>query len=129
MAPIARAWRPLIPVVEKRRQREKAIIAVHETLLHKRRDRRSLLEDKIWRSFGILRQARLLTAPEAFLHASLLRLGVGVGLLPVPVPTLNEILIQCQPAHAQLLGRTTDTAASDAWRADMVRGKLRRFAA
>ena len=51
------------------------------------------------------------------------------GLLPVPVPTLNEILIQCQPAHAQLLGHTTDTAASDAWRADMVRGKLRRFAA
>lgn len=90
---------------------------------------RSLLEDKIWRSFGILRHARLLTAPEAFLHASLLRLGAGVGLVPVSVSVLNEILIQCQPAHAQLLGRTADAAASDAWRAEMVRGKLPRLAA
>lgn len=90
---------------------------------------RSLLEDRIWRSFGILRHARLLTAPEAFLHASMLRLGTSVGVLQVPVQTLNEILIQCQPAHAQLLGRTADAAASDAWRAETVRGKLRRFAA
>jgi protein arginine kinase len=90
---------------------------------------RSLLEDKIWRAFGILRHARLLTAPEAFLHASLLRLGTSVGVLQVPVQTLNEILIQCQPAHAQLLGRADDSAVSDAWRADTVRGKLRRFAA
>jgi protein arginine kinase len=90
---------------------------------------RRLLEDKIWRSFGILRHARLLTAPEAFLHASMLRLGTSVGVLQVPVQTLNEILIQCQPAHTQLLGRADDSASSDAWRAETVRGKLRRFAA
>ncbi len=46
--PIARAWYPIIPVVKKRRQREKAIIAVHETLLRKKQNGRSLLEDKIY---------------------------------------------------------------------------------
>ncbi|MBI2437588.1 MAG: ADP-ribosylglycohydrolase family protein [Lentisphaerae bacterium] len=45
--PIARAWHPIIPVVEKRRQREKAIITVHETLLRKKQNGMSLLEDKI----------------------------------------------------------------------------------
>ncbi len=94
-----------------------------------RRGARSLLEDKIWRSFGILRHARLLTAPEAFLHASMLRLGASVGTLQIPVQTLNEILIQCQPAHSLLLGKSDDPATIDAWRAETVRAKLRRFAA
>jgi len=44
---IARSWHPLIPVVEKRRQREKAIIIVHETLLRRKQNGLSLLEDRI----------------------------------------------------------------------------------
>jgi protein arginine kinase len=86
---------------------------------------RSLLEDKIWRSFGILRHARVLTAQEALNHSSLLRLGVGLGLLQVPVRTLNEILIQGQPAHAEFLARRAGSSDVEVWRADMVREKLR----
>lgn len=46
--PIARDWYSIIPVVEKRRQQEKAIIAVHETLLRKKPNGMSRLEDKIY---------------------------------------------------------------------------------
>ena len=86
---------------------------------------RSLLEDKIWRSYGVLRHARMLTSQEALSHTSLLRLGVGMEILDIPVQTLNEILIQSQPAHAQMLGRMETPAERDAWRAEMVRKKLR----
>ena len=96
-----------------------------EALLRKARP---LLEDKIWRSYGILRYARMLTSQEALTHGSLLRLGVGLKVLDdVPVETLNEILVQSRPAHAQLLaGREGGAGERDAWRAEMVRNKLRR---
>jgi protein arginine kinase len=96
-----------------------------EALLRKARP---LLEDKIWRSYGILRYARMLTSQEALTHTSLLRLGVGLKILDdVPVETLNEILVQSRPAHAQLLAaREGGASERDAWRAEMVRNKLRR---
>jgi ADP-ribosylglycohydrolase len=47
-APIAKAWQPLVPVVEQRRRQERAVIAVHETLMHQTRENRSLLEDKLY---------------------------------------------------------------------------------
>jgi protein arginine kinase len=87
---------------------------------------RSLLEDRIWRSFGILRHARVLTAAETLNHGSLLRLGVGLGLLSIPLRSLNEILIHAQPAHAQLLGGGGEPSERDAWRAHMVRNELQR---
>jgi len=86
---------------------------------------RSLLEDRIWRSYGVLRHARLLSAQDVLNHTSLLRLGVGLGVLQVPVQVLNEILIHGQPAHAQILGSGDHPGERDAWRADMVRKKLR----
>lgn len=85
---------------------------------------RSLLEDKVWRSFGILRHARVLGAPETLNHASLLRLGVSLDFLKIPLRTLDEILLCAQPAHAQLLGGTDGGTEVDARRAAMVREKL-----
>lgn len=86
---------------------------------------RTLLEDKIWRSYGVLRYARVLASREALIHASLLRLGTSLGVLQLPVQALNEILIHSQPAHAELLGCAEGPAETDAWRAEMVRKKLR----
>lgn len=86
---------------------------------------RSLLEDKIWRSYGVLRYARTLTSQEALSHTSLLRLGVGMQVLDLPIQTLNEILLQSQPAHAQMLAGKDAPVERDAWRAEMVRKKLR----
>ncbi|MBU4366434.1 MAG: ADP-ribosylglycohydrolase family protein, partial [Verrucomicrobia bacterium] len=44
---IAKPWFSIVPVVAKRHQQEKAIIAVHETLLRRKPNGNSLLEDKI----------------------------------------------------------------------------------
>jgi protein arginine kinase len=84
-----------------------------------------LLEDKVWRSFGILRHARVLGAPETLNHASLLRLGTSLDFLKIPLRTLDEILLCAQPAHAQLLGGAESGIEVDAHRAAMVREKLR----
>jgi len=90
---------------------------------------RSLLEDWIWRSYGVLRYARVLTAEEALKHVSAVRLGVGLGLFAVPVRVLNEILVHAQPAHAQILGGANETNQANIWRASMVREKLRQVEA
>jgi len=87
---------------------------------------RSLLEDRIWRSWGILRHARVLTSTEALNHGSLLRLGVSLGWLSIPMRTLNAILVHAQPAHSQILGGVEAAAERHAWRATMVRNELRR---
>lgn len=88
---------------------------------------RSLLEDKVWRSFGILRHARVLSAQESLNHASLLRLGTSLGILQIPVRVLNEILLHAQPAHSELLGRAEGVSDVEARRAAMVREKLQSF--
>jgi protein arginine kinase len=64
------------------------------------RDAPGILEDKVWRAFGLLRHARLLGAEEAMNLLSGVRLGVGLGLVPdVALYTLNRLLVQVQPAH------------------------------
>jgi protein arginine kinase len=85
---------------------------------------RSLLEDKIWRSYGILRYARVLSSKEVLSHVSLLRLGVGLGILELPLHVLNEIVITSQPAHVTLRAHVDHPTERDARRAEMVRGKL-----
>lgn len=64
------------------------------------RDAPSILEDKVWRAFGLLRHARMLGFDEAMNLLSGVRLGVGLGLVPdVGMYTLNRLLIDTQPAH------------------------------
>ncbi len=58
------------------------------------------LEDKVQRSLGLLRSARLLTAEEAMKNLSRLRLGTVVGLLDdVELGTIHRLFLAVQPAH------------------------------
>jgi protein arginine kinase len=88
---------------------------------------RGLLEDKIWRSYAILRHARVLSAQEALNHVSLLRLGVSLGFLPIPTRALNEILLHALPAHSQLQAGAEDGGDVEVRRATMVREKLQPY--
>jgi protein arginine kinase len=64
------------------------------------RDARGIIEDKVWRAYGLLRYARALSFEEAMNLLSPVRLGAGVGMIPdVGVYTLNKLLINSQPAH------------------------------
>ena len=87
---------------------------------------RSKIEDKVWRAWGILQHARLLTSQEFMNLASAVRLGVGLKLIDgVSLHTLNELMVETQPSHLQfLMGKKVDAAERDVFRADWVRQKL-----
>ena len=90
------------------------------------RDARTKMEDKIWRAQGILKYARLLTSQEFMNLSSAVRLGVGVGLIQdVEVRTLNEMMVETQPAHLQhLVKRRLEAQERDTIRAEMVRLRM-----
>jgi protein arginine kinase len=87
---------------------------------------RSLLEDKVWRAYGLLRYAHSVSTKEALSLISAVRLGVGVGIVEdVTIKTLNHLLIYTQPAHLQIMkGGTMDAGERDVARADYIRDAL-----
>jgi protein arginine kinase len=64
------------------------------------RDAPTIIEDKVWRAYGLLRHARSLSFEESMNLLSGVRLGVGLKLIPgLSVYTLNKLLIFTQSAH------------------------------
>ncbi len=90
------------------------------------RKARSLLEDKVWRAYGLLKYSRSVSTKEALSLISAVRLGTGVGIITdVSIRTLNELLVYIQPAHLQMLeGAQMDPPRRDAARADFIRRAL-----
>jgi protein arginine kinase len=85
------------------------------------------VEDKIWRAYGILKYARVLTSEEVMNLLSAVRLGVAMEIIDfVDVSLINGILLLSQPAHLQKY-YTEEMSADrrDAVRAEMVREKLK----
>jgi protein arginine kinase len=87
---------------------------------------RSVVEDKIFRAYGILRGARVITSQETVELVSALRLGRTSGILPdVPYETINEILICSRPAHLQkIAGSALEARERDIFRAQYIRQRL-----
>lgn len=90
------------------------------------RDAPGVIEDKIWRAYGLLRYARSLSFEEVMNLLSGVRLGVTMNLLKgLRVYTLNKLMIYAQDAHLeQAAGRALSTAESDLHRASYVRRVL-----
>ena len=106
------------------------IIQLREQELEARSDllekQRPAIEDKIWRSYGILKNARLIDSSETLQHLSLLRLGVDLGIIKgITRAMLDYLFIIIQPAHLQKLqGRNLDVKERDFIRAELLREKL-----
>ena len=90
------------------------------------RKARSLLEDKVWRAYGLLAHARSLSTKEALSLVSAVRLGVGIGMIRnLSIKTLNELLVYIQPAHLQLrAGGSMDLHDRDVARAQYIRHRI-----
>lgn len=90
---------------------------------------RYLVEDKVWRAYGILNNARMLDTQEALERVSDVRFGVCLGLIPeIDLGTCNELFIYLQRAHLQrLAGRKMDSRERDIYRADLVRKKFHNY--
>ena len=90
------------------------------------RDAPTIIADKVWRAYGLLKYARSLTFEETMNLLSGVRLGVGLNLIPdLRVYTLNKLLIFTQPAHlAALEGRSSGDPELPTVRATYVRRLL-----
>ncbi len=87
---------------------------------------RSMLEDKIYRSLGILKNAHIISSQETIELLSMVRLGVDVGIVKdVDRMAINELFIMIQPAHLQKIeGKKLNSNERDARRAALIRQKL-----
>ena len=90
------------------------------------KEARRQLEDKVWRSVGILKTARVLSTHEFMNLSSAVRLGRFVQILGEPsLQSLNELMIFTQPGHIQdRIGESTEPPGRDSFRAEMVRERF-----
>ncbi len=87
---------------------------------------RPMLEDKIHRSYGILKNAYIISSQETVDLLSMLRLGVDLEVVKdIDRPSINELLITIQPAHLQKIeGKKLSASDRDMKRASLIREKL-----
>ena len=88
---------------------------------------KSGLADQVWRSYGILKNAHIISSSETIELLSNVRLGIDLGLIKgVTSQIINELFILIQPAHLQKLeGKALDAKQRDIKRAELIRGKLK----
>jgi protein arginine kinase len=98
-------------------------VAARERLMDEAADQ---IEDKIWRAYGILKYARVLTSEEVMNLLSAVRLGAATGIFDfIKIPLINELLLLSQPAHLQkYYDEEMPSEKRDSIRAQMVREKL-----
>ncbi len=87
---------------------------------------RAMLEDKIFRSLGILKNAHIISSQETVELLSMVRIGVDMGMVKdVDRKAINELFIMIQPAHLQKIeGKKLSSNERDARRAALIREKL-----
>ena len=90
------------------------------------RERSVQLDDKVWRAYGILENARAMASDETMFFLSHVRMGVSMGRLStIDVGTINELLLQIQPAHLQKIhGSVLNGEERSIARAKYLRHKL-----
>ena len=84
------------------------------------------LEDRFYRSYGTLSNARIITSEEAMKLLSNVRLGVNTGILRnVKLETIIELMILTQPANImKLYGNNISAEERDFRRGELIRQKL-----
>jgi protein arginine kinase len=94
-----------------------------EVLLNKSRE---VLEDRINRSLGILKNAHIITSQETIELLSMVRLGSDLGMVKdIDRRSINELFITTLPAHLQKLeNKKLSSQERDLKRAELIRKKL-----
>lgn len=82
-------------------------------------------DDKVWRSYGIMRYARQLSSKE-FMHLwSDIRMGGAMEIFAIPIEDIDKLVTQAQSAHI-MDKQALDTAHRDKARADLCRDFLQK---
>lgn len=89
-------------------------------------NKREVLEDKVWRAYGVLERARVISSKETMESLSLVRLGVTSQLIgDLEIHHVNELFLFTQPGHLQKVeGNELDSKERDVVRATQVREYL-----
>jgi len=87
------------------------------------KDRREFIEDRVYRAYGILKNARILTLEEAMRLFSDLRLGIGLKIISdIHDKLLNVLMVEVRPAFLiKMAGRELSNHQLDVYRAEMIR--------
>ncbi len=88
-----------------------------------------IFEDRIFRSYGLLGNARVLSTQECFKLLSDVRLGVSMGIIKdINILALNEMLVLSQPATLQkIAGKQLNQEERDVKRAELIRMKIQKM--
>lgn len=88
---------------------------------------KSMLEDRVFRSFGILKSAHIISSQETIELLSMVRLGSDLGMIKdIDRRTINELFIVTQPAHLQKLeNKRLSSQERDIKRAELMRSRLK----
>jgi protein arginine kinase len=83
-------------------------------------------EDRIMRSYGILKFSRILTSEEALKRLSDIRLGINLGIIKdMTEMDVNEMILNIQPGNLQqYAGKLLNPDNRDSVRAEYVRNKM-----
>lgn len=90
------------------------------------RERAAQLDDKVWRAYGVLTNARCISSEETQVLLSPIRMAVNMGRFDkMDITMLNQLFLHTQPAHLQKLhGKTLDDDQRGIVRADYLRARL-----
>ena len=103
-------------VIEQEEQARQALLVQNK----------ALLKDKIWRSYGVLKNAHIVSSQETVELLSMVRLGIDADIIKdTDRTTINELFIMSQPAHLQKIeGKKLTASERDIKRASLIREKM-----
>lgn len=107
-------------IAQKVVERERVV----RTLLYSKN--RMKLVDRIWRAYGVLTQARIMSSGEAVKLLSDVRLGVDMGVIPkISNAIFNELLVYIQSSYLQRINNSElEGKELDIKRAELIRHKF-----
>ncbi|RKY32471.1 MAG: protein arginine kinase [Candidatus Omnitrophota bacterium] len=88
---------------------------------------KAFLEDRVNRSFGILKSAYIISSQETTELLSMVRLGCDLGMIKdIDRRAVNELFILIQPAHLQKIeNKKLSSQERDLKRAELIRDRLK----
>ncbi|MEA4883553.1 MAG: protein arginine kinase [Clostridia bacterium] len=89
-------------------------------------DAKEQLEDRVYRSYGVLSNARMTASDEALRLLSDVKLGADLGIIPGLLPSaITRLTVEMMPAHVQsYVGKELTAWERDSNRAALIRSRL-----
>ncbi len=87
------------------------------------KENRNQIEDKVWRAYGLLKFARVISSKEVMVHLSDVLMGINMGIITfdTKIPVM-ELIVKCQPGN--LTNGEISPEERDVMRAEFIRSSI-----